>query len=65
MPPTNFPEGVVMGGRSTATVTGQRQTAIADQANAAAAPTQAEFNSLVGKVNLILAVLRKFGLISE
>ena len=38
--------------------------AIADQANAVAAPTQAEFNALVGKFNALLAVARDAGLIA-
>ena len=38
--------------------------AITDQATAAAAPTQAEFNSLVNKFNALLAVARDAGLIA-
>lgn len=37
--------------------------AIADQANAAAAPTKAEFDALVAKFNALLAVARDAGLI--
>lgn len=39
--------------------------AITDQATAAAAPTQAEFNSLVGKFNALLVVCRERGLIAQ
>lgn len=38
--------------------------AIADVPNAAAAPTQAEFNTLVARFNALLAVCRDAGLIA-
>lgn len=38
--------------------------AITDAATAAAAPTQAEFNALVGKFNTLLATCRDAGLIA-
>lgn len=39
--------------------------AIADQANAVAAPTKAEFDSLAGKFNAALAALRSAGIIAQ
>lgn len=39
--------------------------AITDQGTAGAAPTQAEFNSLVGKFNALLAIARDAGLVAS
>lgn len=46
------------------TVVRAQQALVADGVNAAAAPTQAEFNALVTQFNLVLARLRTHGLIA-
>lgn len=57
----HFSSNIKIGGNQIITT---RQPAVADAVNAAAAPTQAEFNALVAQFNALLARVRTHGLIA-